>query len=125
MKPLLAIACLVAFGAAPVRGATLDAAAGLGGVAKAGRWTPLAVTVGADRDALDADLVVTWGDSRVQRPITVAPGTRKAFEFYVRTTDPRAAIDVRLQRAGRDIAAAAAPVRVLGGDDRVTLCVLV
>jgi hypothetical protein len=125
MKTLLAIACLVAFGAAPVRGATLDAAAGLGGVAKAGRWTPLAVTVGADRDALDADLVVTWGDSRVQRPITVAPGTRKAFEFYVRTTDPRAAIDVRLQRAGRDIAAATAPVRVLGGDDRVILCVLV
>ncbi len=124
MKTLLAIACLVAAGAAPVRGATLEAAAGLGGVAKAGRWTPLAVTVDAGRDALDADLVVTWGDSRVQRPVTVAPGTRKQFEFYVRTTDPRATIDVRLQSAGRDIATATAPVRVLGGDDRVTVCVL-
>ena len=124
MKTCFAIACLVAAGAAPVRGATLDAAAGLGGVAKAGRWTPLAVTVGAERDALRADLVVTWGDSRVQRPITVAPGTRKEFEFYVRTTDPRGAIDVRLQRPGRDVAATTAPVRVLGGDDRVTVCVL-
>ena len=124
MKTLLAIACLVAAGAAPARGATLDAAAGLGGVAKAGRWTPVAVTVGAEGDALDADLVVSWGDSRVQRPITVAPGTRKAFEFYVRTTDPRGAIEVRLQSATREIAAATAPVRILGADDRVTVCVL-
>jgi hypothetical protein len=124
MKPLLAIACLVAAGAAPARGASLDATAGLGGVAKAGRWTPLAVTVGAEGDALDADVVVSWGDARVQRPITVAPGTRKAFEFYVRTTDPRGAIEVRLQSAGRELAVATAPVRVLGADDRVTVCVL-
>ena len=124
MKTCLAIACLVAAGAAPALGATLDATAGIGGVAKAGRWTPVAVTVGADGDALDADLVVSWGDSRVQRPITVAPGTRKAFEFYLRTTDPRGAIDVRLQSATREIAAATAPVRVLGADDRVTVCVL-
>ena len=37
MKTLLALACLVAAAAVPVRGATLEAMAGLGGVAKAGR----------------------------------------------------------------------------------------
>src|SRR6185503_15477031 len=56
--------------------------------------------------------------------VTLSPGSRKTFELYLRTTDPRGAIDVRLQSDGRDLAAASAPVRVLGADDRVTVCVL-
>jgi hypothetical protein len=124
MKILFAIAGLVAASIVPIRGATLDAAAGLGGLAKAGRWTPLTVSIASDRDALDAELVVVWGDARLQRPVTLSPGARKTFELYLRTTDPRSAIDVRLQSAGRDLAAASAPVRVLGADDRVTVCVL-
>jgi hypothetical protein len=123
MKTLLAIAGLVAASIVPAHGAALDAAAGLGGLAKAGRWTPLVVSVAADRDALDAELVVVWGDTRLTRPITLSPGTRKEFELYLRTSDPRATIDVHLRSAGRDVAIARAPVRVLGGDDHVTLCV--
>lgn len=124
MKILFAIAGLVAASIAPVRGATLDAAAGLGGLAKAGRWTPLTVSIASDREALEGELVVAWGDARVRRAVTLSPGTRKTFELYVRTTDPRGAIGVRLQSAGRDLAVANAPVRVLGADDRVTVCVL-
>ena len=124
MKIPLALAGLVAASILPAHGATLDAAAGLGGLAKAGRWTPLVVSVATDRDALDAELVVVWGDTRLTRPVAVAPGTRKEFELYLRTSDPRATIDVHLQSAGRDVAVARAPVRVLGGDDHVTLCVV-
>jgi len=124
MRTLFAIAGLVAASIAPARGATLDAAAGLGGLAKAGRWTPVTVSIASDREALEAELVVAWGDARLRRAVTLSPGARKAFELYVRTTDPRGAIDVRLQSAGRDLAVANAPVRVLGADDRVTVCVL-
>lgn len=123
MKTLFAIAGLVAVSIGPVRGATLDAAAGLGGLAKAGRWTPLTVTLASDGDAIAGDLVVAWGDTRLSRAVTLTPGARKTFELYLRTTDPRGAIDVRLQSAGRDLAAASVPVRVLGVDDRVTVCV--
>jgi hypothetical protein len=108
--------------AAPVRGATLEAVGGLGGVAKAGRWTPLVVSIGSEREPLDAELAVTWGDTRLQRPVTLSPGTRKEFELYVRTGDPRAAIEVRLLAGGREIARTSAPVRVLGADDRVIVC---
>ena len=106
MKILFVIAGLVAASIVPVRGATLDAAAGLGGLAKAGRWTPLTVSIASDRDVLDAELVVVWGDARLQRPVTLSPGSRKTFELYLRTTDPRGAIDVRLQSDGRDLARA-------------------
>ena len=106
MKILFAIAGLVAASIVPVRGATLDAAAGLGGLAKAGRWTPLAVSIASDREAIDAELVVTWGDARLRRAVTLSPGGRKTFELYIRTTDPRGAIDVRLQSGGRDLAVA-------------------
>jgi hypothetical protein len=124
MRTLFAIAGLVAASIVPLRGATLDAAAGLGGLAKAGRWTPLAVSIASDREAIDAELVVTWGDARLRRAVTLSPGGRKTFELYIRTTDPRGAIDVRLQSGGRDLAVANAPVRVLGADDHVTVCVI-
>ena len=123
VTPVCQILCFVAAAALPAHGATLQAAAGLGGVAKAGRWTPVAVSVGSEREPLDAELVVTWGDTQLRRPIVLAAGTRKEFELYVRTTDARGAIDVRLAAGGREIASASAPVRVLGADDRVVVCV--
>ena len=123
MKTLLAIVCLVAAAAAPARGATLEAVAGLGGVAKAGRWTPLAVSVASEREALEGELVVTWGDTQLRRPVTLSPGSRKDFELYVRTSDPRGAIELRLLAGGREIGSASAPVRVLGAGDRVLVCV--
>lgn len=123
MKALLALACLVAVAAAPARGATLEAVAGLGGVAKAGRWTPVMVSVASEREAVDGELVVAWGDTSLRRPVTLAPGTRKDFELYVRTSDPRGAIDVRVVAGSREIGSASAPVRVLGASDRVVVCV--
>jgi hypothetical protein len=123
MKRLFALACVVAAAAAPARGATLDAVAGLGGVAKSGRWTPVMVSVTSEREAVDGELVVAWGDTSLRRPVTLAPGTRKDFELYVRTSDPRGAIDVRVLAGSRELARVSAPVRVLGADDRVVVCV--
>jgi hypothetical protein len=124
MKIALGLACLLATTAAAAHGATIGASAGLGGVAKAGRWTPLTVTVAGDGgESVDAELQIAWGDARLRRPVTVASGARKEFELYLRTTDARGAIDVRLVAGGRTLATATAPVRVLGFDDPVVLCV--
>jgi hypothetical protein len=123
MKKVLGLACLVAASAAAAHGATLTAVAGLGGVAKAGRWTPVVVSVGSTGDSLDAELQVTWGDARLRRPVTVAAGGRRDFELYLRTSDPRAALDLRLVSSGGNLIAVTAPVRVLGSDDAVIVCV--
>jgi len=124
MKTFLALACLVAAAALPARGATLQATAGLGGIAKSGRWTPLTVSIGSGREALDGDVVVSWGDQQLRRGIIMGAATRKDVELYIRTNDPSAAIEVRLVASDREVARTSAPVRILGADDRVVVCVL-
>jgi hypothetical protein len=124
VKPVCRILCVVAAAALPAHGATLQATAGLGGVAKSGRWTPLTVSIGSERDALEGDLVVSWGDTELRRAITIGAATRKDVELYVRTSDPGATIDVRLVSGGREVARTSAPVRILGADDRAVVCVL-
>lgn len=116
--------CLVAAAALPAHGATLQATAGLGGIAKSGRWTPLTVSISSEQQALEGDLIVNWGDTQLRRAITMAAATRKDVELYVRTSDPSAAIEVRLEAGERELARASAPVRILGADDRVVICVL-
>ncbi len=124
MKTFFATALLLATAAVTAGAATLQATAGLGGVAKAGRWTLLSVSLDGTGDALDADLDVVWGDTRLRRRVSLAPGVHKTFELYLRTSDARGAIDVRLVAAGREVAAIAVPVRILGSDEPVMLCVL-
>jgi hypothetical protein len=53
----------------------------------------------------------------------VSAGTSRDFELYLRSTDPRAAIDLRLAADSGDVATATAPVRVLGFDEPVIVCV--
>jgi hypothetical protein len=124
MKTLFAAAILLATAATAAGAATLQATAGLGGVAKAGRWTLLAVSLDNTADALDADLDVVWGDTHLRRRISLAPGVHTTLELYLRTSDAQGAIDVRLFAGGQNLAAIAVPVRILGSDDPVILCVL-
>jgi hypothetical protein len=123
MKIVLVLACVLAITATAAHGTTLGATAGLGGVTKAGRWTPLNVSIASDGESVDAELQIAWGDARLRRPVTVASGARKDFELYIRTSDARGAIDVRLVSNGRALAATTAPVKVLGFDDPVVVCV--
>jgi len=122
MKTLFAAAILLATAAVAAGAATLQATAGLGGVVKAGRWTLLAVSIqntlhntslDNTADALDADLDVVWGDTHLRRRVSLTPGVQTAFELYLRTSDARGAIDVRLVAGGQNLAAIAVPVRTL------------
>jgi hypothetical protein len=118
--PVLALLCVPA----GAHALTLDARIGLGGVARAGRWTIVRVDVStAEREALAGDLVVEWGGARVLRDLTLAAGNRKQFELYIRSTDARSTMTVRVSSGGRDIARGEFPVRLVSYDESIAVCV--
>jgi hypothetical protein len=102
----------------------LDARIGLGGVARAGRWTIVRVDVSAtEGEALAGDLVVEWGDARVLRDLTLAAGSRKQFAMYIRSTDARSTVTVRVSAGGRDLARREFAVRLASSDESIAVCV--
>ena len=123
---VIAACCALLGAAAPIYaadGLALTASAGLGGLARPGRWVPVRVTVDARRSDVAADLVVTWGQAQVRRPVTLAAPSRKSFVLYIRTGDVRDSMLVRLQDHGLVLASAAAPVHLVDVDDQITLCI--
>jgi hypothetical protein len=102
---------------------TVNAVAGLGGIARAGRWAPVRVSIANRQDRIDGELVITWGASTVHREVVLPAPSRNEFELYVRTTDVRDTLDVRLRSEGRDVRTVAVPIRVVPADEDVTVCV--
>jgi hypothetical protein len=100
---------------------TLHASAGLGGLTKPGRWTPVTVEVDNSGGDVSTDLVVSWGDTSLRRHVTFASAGTKRFTVYLRTLEPGSFVKVRLTDAE---AAMEAPVRVLPHDAFVTLCIV-
>jgi hypothetical protein len=104
---------------------TIHATAGLSGVTRAGRWTPVQITITASPgESSTGDLVVEWGDARVAHRVSVEGGTRRDLELYIRTSDPRGVVSVRYADAGgREIARTGAPVRIETYDRELVVCV--
>src|SRR5437667_9546074 len=73
---------------------TVKASAGLGGLCRPGRWTPVRVDVETRGEAASTgvaagEIIVEWGDARVRRAITLASPSHKQVELYIRTADAR------------------------------------
>lgn len=120
---LLAAACLWLPHAAAAQGLTLKAEAGLGGVAKPGRWTPVRIVLQSAADSVSGDLVVEWGGASLRRPVAIAAGATQQFEIYLQTMDVGESVSVRLFSGGLAAASATAPVRTLRADESFTACV--
>ena len=97
---------------------TVHASAGLGGVAKPGRWTPVSIEIDNAGGQVATDVVVSWGDATLRRQVTFASSAKRRFTVYMRTLEPGSAVRVRL--ADGDTVAEAA-VQVLPHDAVVTL----
>lgn len=110
---------------APDGGVTLKAGAGIGGVSKPGRWTPVRVSATAGAESIDGDITIEWGAASLRRPIVLAPGSSKQFEFYLQTMEVGGSVSAKLVANGRDLAAAAAEIRALRANEPFTLCVTV
>ena len=77
---LLLLTAPAARAAAADQTVTLKAGAGLGGLCRPGRWTPVRVDVDARGSSVSdvvatREIVVEWGDARVRRTISLAFST--------------------------------------------------
>ena len=126
-RAVAAAACLMAGTTAAVAAddrVTLVAHAGLDTRARAGRWTPVLVTIENSGTDITGDLVVDAGQVRVVRALALPAPSRKRIEQYVRV--PSADLDrihVALVVAGREMRAVDAPIRVIPDEKSFVLCV--
>ena len=121
---LVLLAVLVAGAAvATADAAAVTAEAGLGGLSRPGRWTPVRVSIDAANASISGEIIVEWGSARARRTITLSAGSRKLVEMYIRTPDVRETIVVRLVSEGRDLAAVEVPIRLARPEEVFTLCV--
>lgn len=130
MKRLVLLLLLVGLVVRPAQAdptVTVKASAGLGGLCRPGRWTPVRVDVetrGENASGTTAgEIVVEWGDARVRRAITLASPSRKQVELYIRTADARDSIAVRVWIADRELATTVTPVRLVAPAETLTVCV--
>lgn len=122
MRTVGAALGMVALMAAGAEGASLTATAGLGGVARPGRWTPVRVSVTNEDARLAGDIVIAWGDAVVRRRLVFdSPGT-KQVELHVRTSDVEARVQIRFE-SDAATTAITVPIRVLRDEERFELCV--
>jgi hypothetical protein len=121
---IAAVVLLKATLAAASTDVTLTATAAAGGVVKAGRWTPLIVTIDSKEDTFEGDLVIAWGDTRLRRQLAFASRGRRELDLYLRTSSPENTIQVRLLSQGVEVRRTDVPVIIFAQSDPVTLCVM-
>jgi hypothetical protein len=109
--------------AAAVPAVTLAAAADAGGLVKAGRWAPLTVTIESNEETFEGDLLVSWGDTRLRRRLSLASRGRRELDLHIRTSNPESTIHLRLVAGGVEVRRISVPVRILEQAEEATLCV--
>ena len=123
MRTVSAVLGVVALMATTAAGATLTATAGLGGLARSGRWAPVRITVTNIEPRLAGDLVVSWGDATVRRRLVFdSPGT-KTIDLQIRTSDVEAQMQVRFESGSGAVPSIALPIRIVRDDEHFRLCV--
>src|SRR5687767_8478771 len=100
----------------------LAARAGLDGVTRPGRWTPVVVTLDNRSAALTGDLVVAWGDTRVRQAVELAAPSATRITLFVRTGDIRDSLSVHVESGGARVAGIDVPLRIAPTDAHVILC---
>src|SRR5262245_50135940 len=100
----------------------LTADAGLGGISRPGRWTPVRVAIENAAGDVEGELVIEWGNTRLHRELTLVAPSRSNLELYVRTQDVRAAITVSVVSHETTVATVDTPIR-MNGDAPLVVCV--
>jgi len=113
-------ACRAYAGAEAVR---MSATAGLGGIAKAGRWAPVRVLLDARDLDITGEIVVEWGAARVKRDVAVAAPSRRSYELYIQSGDVRDEMGVTLISSAGERHRVQVPIRLASIDEPVTVCI--
>ena len=121
---MTAVAASVLLATAATAGPTLTATAGLGGMVRASRWTPVRVLLTATDAGTTGDLEVVWGSATIRRRLVFdSPGTRR-IDFHIRTPDAEPQIRVRFSQPSGAAAAIDVPVQIARDADRIEVCVV-
>lgn len=120
---LAAVLVCLSSGMAAAAAPSLKAVAGLGGVARPGRWMPVRVTLETAGQDLEGELVAEWGSAVVRHAVSVTAPGRKDFALLLRSSDAAAHVTVRFESAADSPAAVEVPVQTAAADAVVTLCV--
>ena len=109
---------------APTAPLELRVSAGLDGVTKPGRWTPVRIALTAPPLSGRALLIVEWGAASIHRHLEIVAGASQQYELYLQTMEVGAAVTARLVADGEELGTATAPIRTLRADEPFTVCVL-
>lgn len=109
-------------GAAAATPVAIKAEAGLDGLTKPGRWTPVRILIRSAAAPVQGDLFVEWGATSLRRPVQLAAGATQQFEIYLQTMEVAAAVSIRLVSGGQELAAATPALRTLRPDEPFTVC---
>ena len=128
---LLPAALLFSLGAAsaapshlgpPSSATVLSARAGVGGVARPGRWLPVEITISGDATAHQGVLRVEWGDAVVLRDIAISAGAPQHVTVFLRAIAAEPTVHIALieqtTTASLDV-----PVELAPLEDALVLCV--
>ena len=121
-----ALAAVLVFGSCTVAGAASDAltvAAGLGGVARHGRWLPVSIDVAPTPSTADADAIrITWGATHWHRELRPDAGQIRHVQAMLRGASVSDRVEVQLERAGVPVATTSALVSLVDDDATVVVC---
>jgi hypothetical protein len=105
----------------PQSAVTLSARAGVGGIARPGRWLPVDVVLASDTGGTTTELRVEWGDAVALRTITVEAGTQHvALLLRAIAASPVVHVSMTSDAAPTVIDV---PVELASLEDPLTLCV--
>jgi hypothetical protein len=102
---------------------TLQASPALGGIAKAGRWLAVRVTINHSGRDLPAELRLTWGHDELRRHIGPLSAGKREYELFIRSREAESTVRVRLLAEGRELQSLDVKLIVLRPDEPVTLCI--
>ena len=100
----------------------LRVAAGLDGVTKPGRWTPVRIDITSASFSGRAVLIVEWGAASIRRQVEIVAGVPQHYEVHLQTMAVGAAALVRIVANEQELASVTAPIRTLRADERFTVC---
>jgi hypothetical protein len=120
---LLLIPLAISGHAAPAASLEVRVTAGLDGVTKPGRWTPIRVDISSTASRR-ADLLVEWGAASLRRSLEIAAGATQRHEVYLQTMAVGATVAVRVVAGAEELGAATAALRTLRADEPFTVCVV-
>ena len=128
--PLLAAIALFAPALAQAADLRMDAEAGIGGVVRAGTWTPVRVALENPGPPITGQVVVHFADAgqgkgAAEEPVELATGAKKEIVLYVRPRGGPQSFEVSFEDLRGKVRAGPTDVRVMAVEDRTAVVALV